>query len=269
MILHRILSVLLMIGAALALELLFGRRRSPRPRRSRWPANLGLGCLARLGTGNLILWVHAISAGWGYRVGRGFFDRLGWDLLVKYAAFLLVVDFAQYWGHRLQHSVPLLWRIHAIHHTDLEVDATTTARVHPLQALVNIATATVALMLGLGGIVLGFRTLKQAFSVASHTNVRVPALLDRVLRWFIVTPSYHLVHHSAIGTEMNSNYCSVFTFWDRLFGTYTELSRLPVGPGAFGLAERRDPMRLGFWRLMLLPFRPDFPSPDPAAAPAR
>jgi sterol desaturase/sphingolipid hydroxylase (fatty acid hydroxylase superfamily) len=262
-ILYRILSVLLMIGAASALELVIGRRRTPRPRRSRWPTNIGLGCLARLATGTMILWLHATMTIWGYRVGDGFFDSLGWQPALKYGAFLLVVDFGQYWGHRLQHSVPVLWRIHSIHHTELEVDATTTARVHPLQALVNIATATVALFLGLGGIVLGFRTLKQAFSVASHTNIRVPARLDRVLRWVIVTPSYHLVHHSSVDTETNSNYCSVFTFWDRLFGTYTEISRVGVGPGAFGLSTRQDMSRLGFWSLMMLPFRTGFPSPDP------
>lgn len=177
----------------------------------------------------LMLWLEA------NRIGLLFaFDLPWWATL---AVGVLVLDGADYLFHRLSHEVRWLWCLHAVHHSDASIDTTTNLRVHPLHLLVTVLWRVA--VLAAFGLPLWMVVLRElvATPIAQwhHANVRLPAALDRVLRRVIVTPGMHRLHHSSVQRETDSNYSAVLSFWDRLFGTYTEVR--DAGPSPFGLAR--------------------------------
>jgi sterol desaturase/sphingolipid hydroxylase (fatty acid hydroxylase superfamily) len=156
----------------------------------------------------------------------------------------LLLDLLQYAVHRCQHAVPFLWRLHALHHSDPDVDVTTSVRHHPIEYL--IATGiywVVVLALGIPAIVVMSHAV-TVFAAASitHGNMHLPEWLDRSLQPVLITLDLHLIHHSLSYEEANSNFGAVFSVWDRLFGTYTRLSRAQQERIVFGVREmpRRD-----------------------------
>lgn len=177
--------------------------------------------------------------------------------LSQAAAFLLL-DFLNYAMHRCQHAVLLLWRLHALHHSDPDVDVTTSVRHHPIEYLVAGGFYWLA-VLALGipmGVVLCHALAVFTTAAVTHGNVRWPQWLERILQPVIITLDLHLVHHSMAYTEANSNFGAVFSVWDRLFGTYARLPRSQVDRITFGVRElpRRDclkpsAMLLTPWRL--------------------
>ena len=203
-------------------ELPMPRRKCEVSRWGRWPSNLGIvafdAVLVRvfIPTTAVTMALIAEEGGWGL------FNQLA---LPGWAAVLLsviVLDLVIYLQHVMFHTVPMLWRLHRVHHADLGFDVTTGVRFHPVEILLSMGIKLAAVaVLGVPGIaVLIFEVLLNATSMFNHGNVRLPSNLDRVVRWIVVTPDMHRVHHSIIPREANSNFGFNLPWWDRLLGTY-------------------------------------------------
>jgi len=227
-------------------------------RRQRWTANLGL-VLLNTAVVRLLFPLAAVGM-------AALAAERGWGLLhlfeVPYwlAVLLAVVamDFAIWLQHVMVHAVPALWRLHRVHHADVDYDLTTGARFHPLEIVLSmgIKFATIAL-LGVPVLaVLIFEILLSACAMFNHGNIRLPARVDRLLRWFIVTPDMHRVHHSVEDDESNSNFGFNLTWWDRLFGTYREQPRAGQLGMTLGIRDHTDPTEVARLPGMLaLPFK--------------
>jgi sterol desaturase/sphingolipid hydroxylase (fatty acid hydroxylase superfamily) len=231
------------------------RRSLVRPRQERWVTNLSLTLLntvlVRVTVGGVAYTAAVFAADQG--VGLLHWRPLpGWTAA---AVTLLVLDFALYLQHVLFHAVPVLWRLHRMHHADLDVDATTGLRFHPLEILLSLGlkAAVVVLLGAVPWAVVAFEVLLNAASVFNHGNVALPERLDRWLRWIVVTPDMHRVHHSTRVVETNTNFGFSVSWWDRLCGTYQAQPMLGQVGMDIGLSEYRTPLTLG--QLLLLPFR--------------
>jgi sterol desaturase/sphingolipid hydroxylase (fatty acid hydroxylase superfamily) len=171
------------------------------------------------------------------------------------AATILVLDLAIYFQHVMFHAVPTLWRLHRVHHADLGFDATTGLRFHPIEIFLSLGlkSAVVVLLGAVPWAVVAFEVLLNASSIFNHGNVEIPERLDRRLRWAIVTPDMHRIHHSARVEETNSNFGFSVSWWDRIFGTYRQAPVLGQVGMEIGLSEYRTPLHLG--ALLALPFK--------------
>ena len=227
-------------------------------RRQRWTANLGLVLLntvvVRLMFPLAAVGVAALAA------------ERGWGLLNLYAVPLwaavplavVAMDFAIWLQHVMVHAVPALWRLHRVHHADVDYDLTTGARFHPLEIVLSmgIKFATIALLGAPVLAVLVFEVLLSACAMFNHGNIRLPTRVDRVLRWFLVTPDMHRVHHSVEDDESNSNFGFNLTWWDRLFGTYREQPRAGQLGMTIGIHDHTDPHEVArLPGMLLLPFK--------------
>jgi len=230
------------------------RRLLTRSRQERWVTNLGLTLL------NTVL-VRVTVGGVAYTAAVFAADQgvglLHWHPLPAWAAAamtLLGLDFAIYLQHVLFHAVPLLWRLHRVHHADLDFDATTGLRFHPLEILLSLGfkAAVVVLLGAVSWAVVAFEVLLNAASIFNHGNVALPERLDCWLRWIVVTPDMHRVHHSTHVVETNSNFGFSVSWWDRLCGTYRSQPALGQVGMDIGLSDYRAPLNLG--QLLLLPF---------------
>ncbi len=234
-------GVFLAVFSALAFwEYLAPARTLRLSRRQRWGANLGLALVSTLVV-RLIVPASAIAvAVMASTEGWGLFSRLalpGWLALV---ASVVLLDLTLYLQHVLFHSVPLLSRLHAVHHADPDFDLTTGIRFHPIEILLSalIKLAAVAALGAPVAAVLVFEVLLNATAMFNHANVSLPGRLEPWVRRLLVTPDMHRVHHSVVENERNSNYGFCLSVWDRLLGTYTSA---PGGELQLGLADWRDP----------------------------
>lgn len=182
---------------------------------------------------------------------------------VRLVLAIVVFDMWQYVWHRLNHRVPVLWRFHAVHHADRDLDATTALRFHTVEILLSsVARLVILPVLGLTiGEVLVYETILLPVILFHHSNVRVPASLDRCLRWLIVTPWMHWVHHSDHQPETDSNYSSVFSVWDRVFGSF----RLRPDPRelSLGLKDMEHAEWATLGGMLGMPFRGSGRTPEP------
>lgn len=169
----------------------------------------------------------------------------------------VALDFVIYLQHVLFHAVPALWRLHMVHHADLDYDLTTGIRFHPIEILLSMLIKYAAVVtLGPPAVaVLIFEVVLNASAMFNHGNIRLPEKWDQRIRRVFVTPDMHRVHHSVIKKETNSNYGFNLAIWDRLFGTYRETPEAGHENMTIGLTQFRDPSRLTLGRLLLLPFR--------------
>ncbi len=177
----------------------------------------------------------------------------GWFDVVLAIVFL---DLIVYLQHVMMHAVPILWRLHRMHHTDLDFDATTGLRFHPIEIALSMGlklAAVAALGFAPLGVML-FEILLNATSLFNHANLRIPLRIDRVTRWFVVTPDMHRVHHSAAPIETNSNFGFSLPWWDRLFGTYRAQPTEGHDGMTIGVEQFRAPADLWFHRLLIQPF---------------
>lgn len=237
------------------LEVFWPRRATETPRATRWIANLSLGAgniilFALIPLGTFAAALIAEARGWGL---------LHWATMPSWLAIalgVLVLDLSGYVMHRLMHKVPALWALHHVHHSDLDIDFTTAVRHHPLEALVStlfIGAAVLAfgvspesvLIRQIAGIVLDF---------AGHSNLQIPAKLDAAIRLVFVTPDMHLVHHSSLRRETDSNYSTALSLWDRLFGTYVAAPAAGPTGMTIGLDYRRESLDQRLDRVLLSPF---------------
>jgi exosortase len=182
-------------------------------------------------------------------------SRLGLPFAVELLLTFLVLDLWRYWEHRFFHRIPWLWRVHLVHHSDTQIDVTTSERHHPLEfVLGTVVMIGLIATLGLPAAAVGVYLLAATVvALYSHANLLLDPSLDRLLRRLVVTPSQHAVHHSDLQPETDSNYGSVLTVWDRLFGTYVdpEDARIP----RFGLDYFRRPGDARLLRVLQQPFR--------------
>lgn len=231
------------IFAVMALwELAAPRRRLTQPKAVRWANNIGLvffnSFLVRLvfPLAAVGMAVFAREQGWGV---LNYFEVPYWLAVV---AAVVVLDFFIWLQHVMVHAVPALWRLHRMHHADLDFDVTTGARFHPLEILLSmlIKFAVIAVLGPPVLAVIVFEVLLNATSMFNHSNVRVAAGVDRVLRLFVVTPDMHRVHHSVEDDETNSNFGFNLPWWDRLFGTYRAQPRAGHEGMTIGIRTFRD-----------------------------
>lgn len=190
--------------------------------------------------------------------GWGIFNYYEVPLWLAVVASVVVMDFIIYLQHVMVHAVPALWRLHRMHHADLDFDVTTGARFHPLEIILSmlIKFATIAV---LGPPVLAvviFEVVLNATAMFNHGNVRLPTGLDRVLRWIVVTPDMHRVHHSVEDDEANSNFGFNLPWWDRLLGTYRDQPRGGHEGMTIGIHKYRKPKQVAWFPgMMMLPFK--------------
>ncbi len=252
------LSFFLGIFAVMALwEVLMPRRRRAVSRWVRWPSNLGVVAL-----NTVLLRVLTPTAAVGLALLAG---ERGWGLFniasVPYGLAVpltvVLLDLAIYLQHVMFHAVPALWRLHRMHHADLDFDVTTGARFHPIEILLSMAIklAVVAALGPPAVAVLIFEVLLNGTAMFNHGNVRIPPGIDRVLRWFVVTPEMHRVHHSVIPQETNSNFGFNLPWWDRLLGTYRAQPADGHEGMTIGIAQFRTPRDLWLDLMLVQPFR--------------
>ncbi|MCG8324665.1 MAG: sterol desaturase family protein [Thiotrichales bacterium] len=187
----------------------------------------------------------------------GLFNYIGLPVWLEFLFCIIILDLVIYWQHRLFHKYPLLWRMHRVHHSDPEVDVTTAIRFHPLELIISLTIkALVVIMLGAPAIaVLVFELLLNLQPMFNHSNIRIPEKVDRYLRWFIVTPDMHRVHHSQIKRETNSNYCFNLSCWDRLFNSYNPQPQAGHRDMKIGLKQYKGPETILLHNLLAMPFR--------------
>jgi sterol desaturase/sphingolipid hydroxylase (fatty acid hydroxylase superfamily) len=215
-------------------------QRSPE-RLHRWPTNFSLGII-----NSIVMPLAPVSAVWGadwaYTGGVGVLNQIAHPWWIAVAVTLAVRSLAGYLVHVLMHKVPLLWRLHRVHHLDTHIDISTSLRSHPAEYLMTLVVIVpAAIVFGMTPWVLIIYELADTMvSVFSHANLRMPQGLDRWLRWVMVTPNMHSLHHSSYQPETDSNYGTVFTFWDRLFRTYRDAPARSYDELQIGLTEIRD-----------------------------
>jgi sterol desaturase/sphingolipid hydroxylase (fatty acid hydroxylase superfamily) len=246
------------VFAAMALwEVLAPRRQWAVGRLPRWPSNLGIvvvdAVVVRLLIPTAAVGVALIAADKGF----GVFRWLGWPGWLAGLLGLLGLDLVIYGQHVVFHKVPWLWRLHRMHHADLDIDVTTGLRFHPVEILLSmlIKIAVVALAGIPAPAVVVFEVVLNATSMFNHSNAAMPAWLDRVVRLFVVTPDMHRVHHSAVRAETDSNFGFNVPWWDRLFGTYRAAPAAGHDGITIGLPIFRDRRELRLDRLLTQPFR--------------
>lgn len=239
----------------LAAEDLWPRRSGLPPRRARWTTNLSIVVLDVLLLRLLIPLGATGTAVWADIHGYGLFHRTGWPLAAEAGLAFLALDLVIYWQHRLFHLIPWGWRLHRMHHSDLEFDATTGVRFHPGEILLSMLIKMGAVVaLGAPAVaVVVFEIALNATSLFNHSNLRLPALADRALRALIVTPDMHRVHHSVHRHEHDSNYGFNLSWWDRLFGSYTAQPADGHTTMQIGLARFRGPADQTITRLLAQP----------------
>ncbi len=251
------LGVFLTVLIAMALwEILAARRPQQIHRLGRWPSNLMIVVLDTLAV-RLVFPVAAVGAALiASEQGWGLLNLIALPAWISVLVAVLVLDMAIYFQHRLFHKVPWLWRLHRMHHADLEFDVTTGLRFHPLEIVLSMAIkVSVVFALGAPALaVLIFEVLLNATSLFNHGNVRLPRWLDRKLRLFVVTPEMHRVHHSIIRRETDSNFGFNLPWWDRLFRTYRDQPEKGHLGMTIGIEDFRTERDLRLDRMLIQPF---------------
>ena len=237
-------------------ELIVPRRPLTTSKATRWFGNLGIVAINTLlvrlffssGAVGVAIWVE--GQGWGM------LNSFALPFWLKVVLSIALLDFIIYLQHVMFHAVPLLWRLHMMHHADMDYDLTTGTRFHPIEILISMLIKTSAIML-LGTPALGvviFEILLNGTAMFNHGNFYIHLGTDKVLRWFVVTPDMHRVHHSIFPSETNSNFGFNMPWWDRLMGTYRAQPMRGHDEMTIGLNQFRDPSRLTLPWMLILPF---------------
>ncbi len=252
---------LLLFASLLALlsvaERIWPRHAASPNRRHRWPTNLGLGLIDALCLRLLLPWLAVDAALWARDHHMGLLHLLRMPAWLAAVIAFVILDLVIYTQHRLMHRFDPLWRLHRMHHTDIALDASSGVRFHPLEILFSMGIKiAVVLLLGAGpAVVAVFEIVLSSFSLVTHANLRLPTSVDAWLRWFVVTPDMHRIHHSVLRAEHDSNYGFNITLWDRLFGSYTPHPMHPQESMPLGLEVFRDAEAQRLRNLLLQPAR--------------
>jgi sterol desaturase/sphingolipid hydroxylase (fatty acid hydroxylase superfamily) len=239
-----------------AWELMAPRRRLTVSKTERWFNNLSI-----LFLDSLLVKILFPGAAVGVAVaaqnhGWGLFNVLQLPGWISILAALLLLDLIIYLQHIMVHAVPLLWRVHMVHHADLDYDVTTGLRFHPIEIVLSMGIK-MAVVAGFGIPVLAvliFEITLNGTAMFNHGNIHLPKKLDHYLRLLVVTPDMHRVHHSVMIRETNSNFGFNFPWWDRLFGTYRDQPVAGHEGMTIGISQFRTAKQVTLFRLLLLPF---------------
>lgn len=218
----RLLVFVSMLSILTALELLRPRRQLQQSKAKRWLSNLSISFLNTFSATIIIPVAGVFVALLAAQNDWGLLNNVETAAWISIPVYLLIFDLTIYWQHRLFHRFSWLWRLHRVHHTDLDYDVSTGIRFHPLSILLSTLTK-LCLILAMGPsaiAVLASEVLLNATSMFNHSNIKIPPKLDAVLRYFLVTPDMHRVHHSMSFEEHNKNFGFNFPWWDRLFASY-------------------------------------------------
>jgi len=238
------------------LEILRPRRALTTSKTSRWLANLAMVALNPLSVRLVFPVLPVGMALLAEKQHWGLLNSVGLPYWPTVAVAIILLDLSIYLQHVLHHAIPILWRLHMMHHADLDFDVTTGLRFHPIEIVLSmgIKLMTVAALGPPALAVLIFEVALNATSMFNHSNIGIPEKVDRVLRFLVVTPDMHRVHHSVIIRETNSNYGFNLPWWDRLLGTYKVQPEQGHDGMIIGLSQFRDPKKLTLPRLLMLPF---------------
>lgn len=251
----RIMGFLGIFTAMAVWELLIPRRPLKTSKAGRWFANLGVILIDTLLVrffflaGAVGVAIVATEQGWGL------LHQWNGPIWLKVPLAVIALDLALYLQHVLFHAVPVLWRLHMVHHADLDVDVTTGVRFHPIEVTLSmlIKMAAVLLIGAPPAAVLIFEVVLNATSMFNHSNVRIPVAFDSALRWLIVTPDMHRIHHSILPRETNTNFGFNLPWWDRLLGTYRADPVKGHEDMTLGLEQFQNPAQQSLIGLLTLP----------------
>jgi sterol desaturase/sphingolipid hydroxylase (fatty acid hydroxylase superfamily) len=224
----------------------------------RWSSNLGLVVLNTVLLRLLFPLAAVGVAAFASENGWGLLNHFQVPIVIAVPLAVIAMDFVIWLQHVMVHAVPLLWRLHRVHHADLDYDLTTGARFHPLEIILSmlIKFATIVVLGPPVVAVVIFEVMLNATAMFNHGNICLPAAVDRALRWVLVTPDMHRVHHSIEDDETNSNFGFSLTWWDRLFSTYREQARAGQIGMTIGIRDFTDPQQVDrLDGMLLLPFK--------------
>jgi sterol desaturase/sphingolipid hydroxylase (fatty acid hydroxylase superfamily) len=252
------LSAFALFFLVLALwERLSPRRPLSVSQKTRWAINISL-TVVNVVAVQVLLGAIAYSAALLAQQNQwGLFNIVELPFLASCILSLLILDFAIYIQHILFHTLPILWRFHMVHHTDLDMDVTTGIRFHPLEIIISLfyKVAFIFLIGASPFTIILFEIILNATSQFNHANVFIPLGIDRWLRWIIVTPDVHRIHHSVSMDETNSNFGFSVTWWDRLCGTFHDQPHAEHTEMPIGLDTYREQKEIGLFSLITLPFK--------------
>lgn len=254
------LAIFLTVFATFAVcEYRSPRRRLTVSKKKRWTANLVIiianPLILHLVFPLLALDMAAITTERGW----GLLALFAWPYWLKTIVGIMILDLVVYLQHVMFHAVPIFWRLHMMHHSDLDFDLTTGLRFHPIEILLSMGIKMAAIC-AIGpplASVLVFEIALSSMAMFNHGNFNIPKRWDRLLRYIVVTPDMHRVHHSVVIREINSNFGFNLSVWDRLFGTYRSQPEKGHEGMTIGLSQFRDQARLSVYHLILLPFKGD------------
>lgn len=259
-------EALIRLGIFLGLFAVFALAETVAPRRAtlfarqrRWTTNLSITVLNTLALRAIAVGLPLLAVGAALDAsynGLGLFNNLGWPVWIEVTLAVLILDFAIWAQHLITHKVPLLWRLHRVHHADRDMDVTTAVRFHPVEiALSMLLKIGLVYLLGPSAVaVILFEILLNGTALFNHANIRLPLPVDAVLRKVLVTPDMHRIHHSIRRDEHDSNFGFALSIWDRLLGTYVAQPAEGHKDMTIGLKWQDDrPTRL--WWSLMLPFR--------------
>ena len=253
------LSSFLTIFALMAVwEMLSPRRALSVSKSIRWLNNVALVVLNSI---VLRLLFPAAAVGLAAFVSESQWGILNYYQVPHWPAILIsvvVMDFFIYLQHIMVHAIPVLWRLHRVHHADLDFDVSTGLRFHPLEIILSMLIKF-AIILVLGPPVLAvviFEVILNGMAMFNHSNIKLPLGFERILRWVLVTPDMHRVHHSIDDEETNSNFGFNLSLWDRIFGTYCQQPEAGHEGMTIGIRDFRGIGQVGWlWGILLMPFR--------------
>ena len=240
-----------------AWEFIAPRRQQFVARKLRWPGNLAIVAFNTLLLRLLLPYTAVVVAIAARDNSWGILNQLDLPVWQAVVVSVVVLDFVVYAQHVLFHAVPVLWRLHRMHHADTEIDVTTGSRFHPIEIVLSMGIKLLAIVtLGAPALaVLIFEIALNATAMFNHGNVRIPLGLDRVLRWLVVTPDMHRVHHSVLRVETDSNFGFNLPWWDRLCRTYCDQPAAGHQDMTIGLESFRASSELRLDRMLSQPFR--------------
>ena len=241
------------------IERVWPYRRMVGKRVQRWTANLSLLLLGSIMV-RLAAPLGAVGAAiWAETNDFGLFNAVELPLFAALVVSIIIMDLAIYLQHLAMHHVPLLWRLHQVHHTDVDLDVTSGVRFHPVELLASVCyKIALAALLGLPAVtVIVFEAIVNAMAMFNHANITIPRPLERYLRFLLVTPDLHRIHHRPCPDETNRNFGSSLIVWDRLFGTYRDQASAPQSSMTLGLNTKPTPTTTPLSHLITMPFRND------------
>ena len=255
--LDRLSIFIAVIVIMIAWELISPRKQLSQPKLKRWIANLGLSVLSALLMRFTIATAAVVSSTYAMSHELGLLNLINLPSWFDFLLSIVLLDLAIYGQHRASHQWSWLWRLHKVHHSDLDIDVSTAIRFHPIEILLSMCYKSICiLIIGVNPMaVIVFEIILNSCALFNHSNVKLPLSLDRVLRLVLVTPDMHRVHHSVIQTETDSNYGFSISIWDRLFGSYTDQPKLGHDKMTIGLSQYQHVDDVAVSRLLLMPFK--------------